>query len=154
DPSLDARGDHWEGIVSFVSECNPHQTHARITRGGRLHLGLRTVSTPANDSAFPADRLRRITNLLRESNHFRVEIVTDILPYKHAKLMYNAAIGPIAAAAGLDNGELLSVSKARRLFFALLRENYSILRDAGVRLETIGPFHPATVDRILRRKML
>jgi 2-dehydropantoate 2-reductase len=68
--------------------------------------------------------------------------------------MYNAAIGPIAAAAGLDNGQLLSVPTARRLFFALLRENYAILRDAGVRLETIGPFHPSTVDRILRRKLL
>jgi 2-dehydropantoate 2-reductase len=80
--------------------------------------------------------------------------VPDILPYKHTKLMYNAAIGPIAAAAGLDNGQLLHVPKARRLFFELLRENYSILRGAGVRLETIGPFHPDTVNRILRRKML
>ena len=68
--------------------------------------------------------------------------------------MYNAAIGPIAAVAGLDNGQLLSMAKARRLFFALLRENYVILRDAGIRLETIGPFHPATVHRILGRKLI
>ena len=40
------------------------------------------------------------------------------------------------------------------LFFELLRENYTILRDAGIRLETIGPFHPATVNRILRWKIL
>jgi 2-dehydropantoate 2-reductase len=154
DSSLDARGDHWEGIASFVSECNPHETHTRITRAGRLHLGPRTVNGVANRSSVSNGQLQRLGSLLGKSRLFRLEIVPDILPYKHAKLMYNAAIGPIAAAAGLDNGQLLSVPKARRLFFALLRENYSILRDAGVRLETIGPFHPATVDRILRRKLI
>lgn len=154
DPSLDARGDHLEGIASFVSECNPNRTHTRITRGGRLHLGLRSVNGKANELAPADERLQQVANLLGRSRLFRLEVVPDILPYKHAKLMYNAAIGPIAAAAGLDNGQLLSVPNARRLFFALLRENYAILRDAGVRLETIGPFHPATVDRILRRKMI
>src|SRR5207245_1707570 len=126
----------------------------RITRGGRLHLGPRTVNGGGTGSCGSNGQLRRIGKLLGKSTLFGLEIVPDILPYKHAKLMYNAAIGPIAAAAGLDNGQLLSVAKARRLFFALLRENYSILRDAGVQLETIGPFHPATVDRILRRQNL
>jgi 2-dehydropantoate 2-reductase len=154
DPTLDARGDHWEGIASFVSECHPHQTHTRITRGGRLHLGPRRVHSTANAAVPLDDRLQRIANLLKGANCFRVAVVPDILPYKHAKLMYNAAIGPIAAAAGLDNGQLLSVPRARRLFFELLRENYTILRDAGIRLETIGPFHPATVNRILRWKLL
>src|SRR5205823_11086579 len=64
--------------------------------------------------------------------------------------MYNAAISPVAAAAGIDNGKLLSVPAARRLFFGLLRENYEILAGAGVRLERIGPFHPRAVERILR----
>jgi 2-dehydropantoate 2-reductase len=153
DPSLETRGGHLEGIASFVSECNPHQTHTRITRGGRLHLGTRRVKGQAIESPV-SEPLQSVASHLRQSALFRVEVVRDILPYKHTKLMYNAAIGPIAAAAGLDNGQLLSVPKARRLFFELLRENYSILRDVGIRLETIGPFHPATVDRILRRKML
>jgi 2-dehydropantoate 2-reductase len=65
--------------------------------------------------------------------------------------MYNAAISPLAAAAGLDNGQLLAVPKARHLFFGLLRENYAILHGAGIRLGKIGPFHPATVQRILGR---
>jgi 2-dehydropantoate 2-reductase len=154
DPFLDTRGDHLEGIASFVSECKPQQTHTRITRGGRLHLGPRIVNGGGDGSCVANGRLQRIGKLLGKSTLFRLEIVPDILPYKHAKLMYNAAIGPLAAAAGLDNGQLLSVPKARRLFFALLRENYSILRDAGVRLETIGPFHPATVHRILRGKLI
>src|SRR5947209_2845760 len=68
--------------------------------------------------------------------------------------MYNAAISPLAAAAGLDNGQLLSVPLARRLFFALLRENYAILSGAGIALGTIGPFAPATVARILSQPWL
>jgi 2-dehydropantoate 2-reductase len=83
-----------------------------------------------------------------------VEEVPDILPYKHTKLLYNAAIGPLAAAAGLDNGQLLSLPLARRLFFALLRENYTILSGAGVNLGRIGPFHPDTVQRILNQPVV
>jgi 2-dehydropantoate 2-reductase len=68
--------------------------------------------------------------------------------------MYNAAISPLAAAAGIDNGKLLSHPLARRLFFAMLRENYAILESAGIELGRIGPFHPATVARILRQRWL
>lgn len=85
---------------------------------------------------------------------FRVAHVPRIAPIKHAKLMYNAAISPLAAAAGLDNGKLLSLPRARRLFFALLQENYAILRAAGVELGKVGPFRPRTVAWILRRKWL
>src|SRR5262249_49474897 len=70
------------------------------------------------------------------------------------KLMYNAAISPLAAAAGLDNGELLWIPKARELFFSLLRENYAILHDTGIPLGKIGPFHPDTVALILRSNTL
>ena len=68
--------------------------------------------------------------------------------------MYNAAISPLAAAAGIDNGELLSLPDARKLFFALLQENYAILRAANIELGKVGPFHPRTVAWILRRKWL
>jgi 2-dehydropantoate 2-reductase len=63
--------------------------------------------------------------------------------------MYNAAISPLAAAAGLDNGQLLWIPKARLLFFALLKENYAILNHAGIPFARIGPFHPNRVNRIL-----
>jgi 2-dehydropantoate 2-reductase len=163
DPSIEGRRDALEGIASFVSECHPHQTHTRITRGGRLHLGKRGVGRIANPShtGVPAgkpiatdDRLLTLAHLLQQQPLFRVEVVPDILPYKHTKLMYNAAIGPLAAAAGLDNGQLLAVPTARRLFFALLRENYGILRAAGVCLGKIGPFHPDSVHRILSRTVV
>jgi 2-dehydropantoate 2-reductase len=133
-----------EGIASFVSECTPGRTHTRLTRAGRLHLGGRG-GRPLTE------RHRVLAERLRQADLFRVELVDDVLPYKHTKLMYNAAIGPLAAAAGLDNGQLLSVPLARRLFFALLRENYTILHEAGIPLGKIGPFQPRTVQKILRR---
>ncbi len=137
DRSLQTHGLALEGIASFVSECLPGKTHTRITRGGRLHLG----NDPVRAGAL-AEGLRRAP--------FGVRVVADILPYKYAKLMYNAAISPLAAAAGMDNGDLLRIRAARRLFFALLQENHAILHQAGVPLAKIGPFHPDTVAWILR----
>ena len=80
-----------EGIASFVSECRPHQTHTRITRPGKLHLGGRG-SGPLNEGA--RRKLTRLAEALSEARLFRVKLVPDILPYKHTKLMYNAAISP------------------------------------------------------------
>ena len=68
--------------------------------------------------------------------------------------MYNAAIAPLAAVAGLDNSQLLTIPRARKLFFRMLRENYGVLKAAGVPLGVIGPFHPDTVDKILRMPLI
>jgi 2-dehydropantoate 2-reductase len=136
DPVLIERGLAGEGIASFISECEPHQTRTRITRAGRLHL---RADGP-------------LAERLRGTPLFRIEPVPDILPYKYTKLMYNAAISPLASAAGLDNGQLLAVPRARRLFFDLLLENYTILHEAGIPLAQIGPVHPGTVERILRHR--
>jgi 2-dehydropantoate 2-reductase len=150
DRRLNERGGHLEGIASFISECRPRQTQTRITRNGKLHLGCRGVPAPARAHTL----LATLADLLRRHAPFRVEVVPDILPYKYTKLMYNAAISPLAAAAGLDNGQLLSLPLARRLFFDLLTENYAILSGAGVRLGKVGPLHPHTVARILRRPVV
>jgi 2-dehydropantoate 2-reductase len=159
DPAVAAHGEALEGIASFVSECYPHRTHTRMTRAGRLHLGHRLASVVADGQTL--DTARRLAGEVGlgaspawERLRIRVEVVPDILPYKYTKLMYNAAISPLAAAAGLDNGRLLAHRPARRIFFALLRENYTILRDAGVPLGKVGPFHPHTVHRILRRSLV
>jgi 2-dehydropantoate 2-reductase len=136
-----------EGIASFISECIPGTTHTHITRFGKLHFGRRG-DTPLLALRAP------LLDCLRSCMLFRLEVVADILPYKYTKLMYNAAISPLAAAAGLDNGQLLSVPAARRLFFDLIQENYTILQHAGIRLARIGPFHPHTVQRILRRRLV
>ena len=134
-----------EAIASFVSECEVDRPVTRITRAGALHLGPRRDLTASSRT-----RLSELAAGLAAARLFSVTTVPAIKPYKAAKLMYSAAISPLAAAAGVDNGELLSDPLARRLFFALLGENYRILRQAGVPLARIGPFHPDTVNRILR----
>lgn len=185
DRSLESRGDGWEGIASFVSECLPNRTHTRITRAGRLHFGRRCSQRDSSATKLPLPPLggesrgeeasnpapvqvslrgyeseEKLRSLLLEHARgfarlgIKIEMVADILPFKYTKLMYNAAISPLAAAAGLDNGQLLSVPKARRLFFNQLRENYAILHGAGITLGKIGPFHPASVERILHRPAL
>lgn len=148
DPTLAARGGRVEGIASFVSECPRDRLHPRVTRAGALHLGVHGTSTPALQRLADdlAGRLRQ--------GLFRVELVEDVRPYKYTKLMYNAAISPLAASAGLENGELLRWRKLRDLFFALLRENHAILANAGVPLGKVGPLRPAAVARILARPWL
>jgi len=148
DPSLAELGHDFEGIASFVSECAPDRPRTRITREGDLHLG-RLRARGRAPRGLPTALAPLSTATL-----FRVVPVIDIEPFKYAKLMYNAAISPLAAAAGIDNGQLLSAPAARRLFFALLQENHRILSASGVRLGRIGPFHPQTVAWILGRKWL
>jgi 2-dehydropantoate 2-reductase len=145
DPKLDQLRHPGEGIASFVSECLRDRPVTRITRPGCLHLGARRAVTAAERADLAA-----LAAALATAGLFHVELVDDVRPYKAAKLMYNAAISPLAAAAGVDNGELLRDPLARRLFFGLLQENYAILRHARVPLARIGPFHPDVVSRILR----
>jgi 2-dehydropantoate 2-reductase len=152
DTALLSRPPHVEGIASFVSECIPGRTHTRITRTGRLHLGV--TGTPAREDV---QRLHTLVDELAarlKRAPFPVTVVPDILPYKHAKLMYNAALSPLASAAGIDNGDVLRRKDVRALFFALLRENHAILRRAGVPLGKVGPLHPDTVARILAHPWL
>lgn len=143
DPLLDSRSHSFEGIASFVSQCEPDRPWTRITRRGELHVGMRGRESPP----MAMGGLGKMTLV-------SVTTVPHITPIKYAKLMYNAAISPLAAAAGIDNGQLLSVPTARKLFFALLQENYRILAAAGIELGKVGPFHPRTVAWILRRKWL
>jgi len=144
DPALNESNHPFEGIASFVSQCEPDRPSARITRQGTLHLGGRRPLVSSERKV-----LESLTAGLRAGGCKRVRIVNSIASYKAAKLMYNAAISPLAAVAGIDNEQLLAEPLARQLFFALLRENYAILRLSGTRLARIGPFHPAVVDRIL-----
>ncbi len=149
DPELEQRNHACEGIASFVSECLRDRPVTRITRPGDLHIGGRR---PIN--ADERSNLASLAEALTDDRLFLVKIVEDIKPYKATKLMYNAAISPLAAAAGVDNGELLTDQLAKALFFALLLENYAILQNAGIPLARIGPFHPDIVSKILRTPWL
>ena len=145
DPALSASSHPCEGIASFVSQCEPDRPSTRITRAGELYLGGRGPLATGERSVLEA-----LAAGLLHGGWKQVRVVDLIGPYKSSKLLYNAAISPLAAAAGIDNGQLLSDPLARRLFFALLRENYAILRRNDVPMARIGPFPPWMVDRILR----
>jgi 2-dehydropantoate 2-reductase len=145
EPELERRDHACEGIVSFVSECLRDRPVTRITRQGCLHIGARRSATDVE-----LDEVTSLAMALGKAKLFPVKFVTDIQPYKATKLMYNAAISPLAAAAGVDNGELLTDRLAKKLFFGMLRENYSILQHAQIPLARIGPFHPDVVSLILR----
>lgn len=149
DPELEKLNHAGEGISSFVSECDRRSPVTRITRPGELHIGMRRLA-----SAKETNELALLAKAISAGQLFKVRFVEDILPYKSTKLIYNAAISPLAAAAGVDNGELLTDPLATRLFFALLRENYTIMRHRRIRLARIGPFHPDTVSRILATPLL
>lgn len=149
DPMLERHAHHGEGIASFVSECERDRPHTRITRAGKLHLGARGDAPQTERTLFAT-----LAQALARGGLFEVELVDDVRPYKASKLMYNAAISPLAACAGVDNAALLTERLAKRLFFALLLENHSILRHAGLPLARIGPFHPDVVVRILRTPAL
>jgi 2-dehydropantoate 2-reductase len=146
DPRLAAHGHDFEGIASFVSEAERDTLGTRITRDGDLHLGARVAT--------PQAAIGELAAALGKAGLFKVRVVPRIEPIKYAKLMYNSAISPLAAAAGIDNGKLLSVPAARKLFFALLQENYAILKASRIELGKVGPFHPRTVAWILRRRWL
>jgi 2-dehydropantoate 2-reductase len=145
DAILDSRDFAGEGIASFVSECARERPVAHITRPGSLHIGARQPAT-----AEERCELASLAEAFKQAGLFKIELVGDVRPFKAAKLMYSAAISPLAAAAGVDNAELMTDTLAKRLFFGLLLENYAVLRHAGLTLAKIGPFHPDTVARILR----
>lgn len=148
DPLLAGHGHAREGIAAFVSECERERPRTRITRPGALYLGWRSgPGAPLRAGSSPLDALS--TSAL-----FQVVRVPEIAPYKATKLLYNAAISPLAAAAGVDNGQLLGVPTLRRLFFTLLSENVRIFRAAGVRLGRVGPISPRAVAWILQRNWL
>lgn len=144
DPELERRNYACEGIASFVSECLPGRPVTRITRQGRLYIGARRSVTD-----YEQDEMASLAKALGEAKLFPVDFVTDIRPYKATKLLYGAAISPLATVAGVDNGELLTDRLAKKLFFGMLRENYAILQHAQTPLARIGPFHPDTVSLIL-----
>lgn len=146
DTALEAFGHDFEGIASFVAQTEPGRAATRITRSGDLHLGRKSPG------GSPDSELQELAATLKASRLFRVQVVPAIEPFKNTKLMYNAAISPLAAASGIDNGKLLSLPTARQVFFAMIQENHRILTAAKKPLGKIGPFHPATVAWILRHR--
>ena len=77
---------------------------------------------------------------LGKSKLFSVELVDDIRPYKAIKLMYNAAISPLAAAAGVDNGELLTDGLGKKIFLVCCRKTKRFSNMPRSLLPALGRF--------------
>ncbi len=151
DEALAARTQSLEGIASWISECDPNVPSTRITRRGDLHFG----PAVGNPEFVPSGKnwLKALAGPLK-SLGITPRFTPDVRPYKSTKLVYNAAISPIASAAGIDNSQLLTDPLARRWFFALLEENIAIMRLRNIPLAKIGPFMPNTVAWILGQNWL
>jgi 2-dehydropantoate 2-reductase len=122
-----------EGIASFVTECIPGRTHTRITRPGELHIGF---SGAANGRLLPP-RTEALIGLLERHGSFTVVRVPEVLPYKYTKLMYNAAISPIAAVAGFD--DLFHRPPSKLLVTVHGAEGAAVVGTTDGRLDDQGP---------------
>ncbi len=151
DEALAARAQSLEGIASWISECDPKVPLTRITRRGSLHFGPATGNR--DFAGIGQNWLKALAGPLKNLG-IRAKFTQDVRPYKATKLIYNAAISPIASAAGIDNSQLLTDPLARRWFFALLAENIAIMKLRNIPLAKIGPFMPNTVAWILGQNWL
>ena len=114
DPVLNELNHPFEGIASFVSQCEANRPSTRITRIGELYLGgRRRLATHERNV------LENLAAGFRRGGWNQVTTVALIGAYKSTKLMYNAAISPLAAAAGIDNEELCLAIRWRSGFFLL-----------------------------------
>ncbi len=145
DPRLDEIAHRTDGIASFIGEAERGTGRVRLSRSGNVYLGNsfkecdKQLLIMWQMVLFPAFRRLGIC----------VKNVCDILPYRNMKFVYNCAISPLASAAGIDNGKLLSDESLRKLFLALLSENIRIMRSGGHALARVGPFSPDRVAAIL-----
>ena len=77
-----------------------------------------------------------------------VRLTDDIDAYRHAKLMLNASLDPVAAIIGGLIGDVFRRRDSFRAFTVLLDEALHVARAAGWRLGAIQGFRPDSLSRI------
>ena len=137
-PELTAMGNRSiaYGVVEFaVSSSSPGR--AVRTRNGCLTMQRRS----ANDvTAWLASAF--------EPSLQAVRLADDIDAYRHAKLMLNASLDPVAAIIGGLIGDVFRRRDSFRAFRVLLDEALHVARAAGWRLEAIQGFRPDSLSRV------
>ncbi len=124
------------GVVEFaVSSSSPGR--ARRTRNGCLTL--QRCSTDDVTAWLAAALDPRLQS---------VRLTDDIDAYRHAKLMLNASLDPVAAIIGGLIGDVFRGRDSFRAFRVLLDEALHVARAAGWRLEEIQGFRPDSLSRI------
>ncbi len=124
------------GVVEFaVSSSGPGR--AVRTRNGCLTLQRRSANEV---TAWLAGAF--------EPNLQAVRLADDIDAYRHAKLMLNASLDPVAAIIGGLIGDVFRRRDSFRAFRVLLDEALQVARAAGWRLEAIQGFRPDSLSRV------
>jgi ketopantoate reductase len=82
-------------------------------------------------------RTEALIGLLERHGSFTVVRVPEVLPYKYTKLMYNAAISPIAAVAGFD--DLFHRPPSKLLVTVHGAEGAAVVGTTDGRLDDQGP---------------
>jgi 2-dehydropantoate 2-reductase len=93
-------------------------------------------------------RLGGLADLLRAAG-FDVQIVEDVRPAMWAKLVINAAVNPLTALLGVENGALWQRPTARELALGLAGEALQVARAAGVVLPFDDP--APLLERVLQQ---
>ena len=156
DPQLHAFGHEWEGIASFVSECEPDRPHTRITRQGRT-AHRQAVPRPAAVSRGESGDRECLLSPGRGVAGGGSSASSKSPTSTRSSTPSSCTTRPSRHSPRPRGSTTANSSRCRqpaRLFFALLQENYRILTAAGIALGKVGPFHPRTVAWILRRKWL
>jgi len=116
---------------------------ANMLAPGRVRLaGEGMVSLGAHARLAPlADGLARAG--------FELEIMRDVRSLVWGKLAVNAAVNPLTALLGVNNGALLERPSARRLMAELANEVGAVAQAKGIRLPFEGP--AAAAEQVVQR---
>jgi 2-dehydropantoate 2-reductase len=121
-----------------------------VTTGGANILGPGRVR-PAGEGVVSLGAQARLAPLAEGLARagFELEVMQDVQSLVWGKLAVNAAVNPLTALLGVNNGALLERPSARRLMTELANEVSAVARAKGIRL----PFaDPAAAAELVARK--
>jgi 2-dehydropantoate 2-reductase len=96
-----------------------------ITASGKMILG--SIFEPADE------RLPAVADILRAV--YPVRISHNMMGHRYAKLVINCCIASLGVVCGLPLGQMLSMSKARNIMIAVIKECMAVADAMGVKVE-------------------
>jgi len=139
-PALDAtrNGSLSHGVVEFAVHCTSPGVATRA-RDGWLTLQRTSPGHATTRLAAAFDPTRQ-----------RVRLTDNIDAHRHAKLMLNASLDPVAAAIGGTIGDVFRGERSFPAFLNLLGESLRVARAAGWKLAPIQGVRPDVLHAIFR----
>ena len=130
------------GVVEFAVSCASPGV-ATMARAGWLTLDR--------------DSLNGATAWLAEAMDprlQRVRLTGDIGAHRHAKLMLNSSLDPVAAVIGGSIGDVFRTASSFRAFRTLLRESLRVASAAGWRLAAVQGMRPEVLSAIFHAPLV